>query len=950
MPRRWFGVALVGIGAAAVTAVALLAPTNPVLDPSSPPLSPADDSVVSFRLRLGLTDTEPRRWDGELEVSGGEVVNLRLWRPRPGDRIEGTHRWQAVSRQGVNFQKRPWEAEEPVGPQPYILATGIIADMRGSAGTRVRVRTAQGNFELRPFELAPGSPQSYLGGAVVADRVPTAQMVSTRERQNDFATLVAGPDGEVWVAWVAYADWKNQVMARRWTGSTWEDPLKVSDTHDDIFLVKAARDAKGRIWFVWSAQVDGNWDLYARRREGSSWSAVERLTTSPQPDIFPALALDARGNLWLAWQGFRDGASDIFARYHDGAAWSAEEKLSESPANDWEPAVASDNLGRLWVAWDTYDQGNYDVVLRRREAGRWSELMPVAATPKFEAHVSLACDGQNRLWAAWNEGGTQWGKDTGFLLNRQGTRLYQGRWIAVAVFDGGWKEPVAGLEASLPPELRGYNDMPIVAGDGKGRVWLLFRHRLPRILDTPSDTPMHRAAWEIFATTLDGDRWLEPITVPFSQGRLDMRTGFASDGAGRLYAAWPMDNRDYAEFLFVQADVYVGRIPPPRDPPREPRLRPRKPEEIPTFPLHPKESEDLARIRSYEIRSGGKTYRIYRGDTHRHTEFSMDGHNDGSLIDTYRYALDAASLDFLMVSDHNHLAGPDVEYINWLLQQMADVLLIRGRFVPLFGYERSVPYPNGHRNVVFARRGIPTLPIPPEEMKAATGAQALYDYLRKYDGIAISHTSASDMGTDWRDNDPEREPLVEIYQGYRVSAEHEGAPRAAWGGKLTGAPGGYRPAGYVWSARARGYKLGVQASSDHLSTHISYACTIAEEFTRQGLLAAMKKRHSYGATDNIVLDYRLRTRDGAEYLQGDILRTGAGFTLWIKAVGTAPIRQIDIIKNNTFVHTSHPLRQEVELTFADARADEQIDNYYYVRLIQVDDQMAWSSPIWVTVK
>ena len=31
-----------------------------------------------------------------------------------------------------------------------------------------------------------------------------------------------------------------------------------------------------------------------------------------------------------------------------------------------------------------------------------------------------------------------------------------------------------------------------------------------------------------------------------------------------------------------------------------------------------------------------------------------------------------------------------------------------------------------------------------------------------------------------------------------------------------------------------------------------YACTLAEEFTRDGLVDAMRKRHSYGATDNII--------------------------------------------------------------------------------------------------
>jgi hypothetical protein len=202
------------------------------------------------------------------------------------------------------------------------------------------------------------------------------------------------------------------------------------------------------------------------------------------------------------------------------------------------------------------------------------------------------------------------------------------------------------------------------------------------------------------------------------------------------------------------------------------------------------------------------------------------------------------------------------------------------------------------------------------------------------------------MGTDWRDNDPEVEPLVEIYQGDRISAEYEGAPRAAYGDRLTGAPGGFRLAGFVWNAWAKGYKLGVQAASDHLSTHISYACSIAEDFTREGLLDSMKQRHSYGATDNIILDYRLKAGE-QEYLQGDIVEVDGRFQLWLRVIGTAPIRQIDIIKDNTFLHTRQPLEKEVTMTFVDAEAGSG-ESYYYVRVLQADNEIAWSSPIWVT--
>ena len=119
------------------------------------------------------------------------------------------------------------------------------------------------------------------------------------------------------------------------------------------------------------------------------------------------------------------------------------------------------------------------------------------------------------------------------------------------------------------------------------------------------------------------------------------------------------------------------------------------------------------------------------------------------------------------------------------------------------------------------------VPVPDEERDGNVGAAALYAHLRETGGISMPHSSATDQGTDWRDNDPELEPLMEIFQGYRGSYEYQGAPRAASDQKLLAQRSGYQPLGFWWRALERGYKLGVQASSDHWSTHISYACLIA---------------------------------------------------------------------------------------------------------------------------
>ena len=78
---------------------------------------------------------------------------------------------------------------------------------------------------------------------------------------------------------------------------------------------------------------------------------------------------------------------------------------------------------------------------------------------------------------------------------------------------------------------------------------------------------------------------------------------------------------------------------------------------------------------------------------------------------------------------------------------------------------------------------------------------------------------------------------------------------------------------------------------------------------------------------------------------GDIIKSNEAPKLKIRAIGTDKIKQIIIVKNQTFVYTGRPNTKEVYLEFQD-RDFEPGSNYYYVRVLQNNEQMAWSSPIW----
>jgi hypothetical protein len=320
----------------------------------------------------------------------------------------------------------------------------------------------------------------------------------------------------------------------------------------------------------------------------------------------------------------------------------------------------------------------------------------------------------------------------------------------------------------------------------------------------------------------------------------------------------------------------------------------------------------------------------------------MDGGGDGSIIDQYRYALDAGSLDWVGCCDHDNGAGR--EYTWWLSQKLTDIFYSPGTFTPMFSYERSVNYPEGHRNVIFAQRGVRTLPRQPitEENQNvhAPDTQSLYAYLKAFNGIAAAHTSATGMGTDWRDNDPLAEPVVEIYQGDRQNYEMPDAPRS---NSEKDSIGLWRPKGFVSLALAKGYKLGFQASSDHISTHMSYCNLLAKDTSRESLLDAFQKRHVYGATDNILADVR-----SGPHIMGDAFATAEQPNLHVKLSGTSKFSKVVVIKDNNYVYSTEPGTSQVEFSWRDNSPTKGKTSYYYVRGEQDTGDIVWASPMWIT--
>jgi hypothetical protein len=174
-----------------------------------------------------------------------------------------------------------------------------------------------------------------------------------------------------------------------------------------------------------------------------------------------------------------------------------------------------------------------------------------------------------------------------------------------------------------------------------------------------------------------------------------------------------------------------------------------------------------------------------------------------------------------------------------------------------------------------------------------------------------------------------------------------GAPRS---NTPNDSPKGYEEAGYVSNALGKGYQLGFEAPSDHVSTHMSFTNIWVTAPTRAAIMDALKRRRLYGSTDDILADFR----SGAHFM-GESFTTSTQPVFKVRLWGTAPFHSVVVIKDNNVVYSTSGDRV-VSFTWQDTTAQSGKTSYYYVRGLQqplpgqVTGQIVWVSPMWVTMQ
>jgi hypothetical protein len=268
--------------------------------------------------------------------------------------------------------------------------------------------------------------------------------------------------------------------------------------------------------------------------------------------------------------------------------------------------------------------------------------------------------------------------------------------------------------------------------------------------------------------------------------------------------------------------------------------------------------------------------RIYWGDTHGHSGFAE---GIGTPDRFMTWARDDARLDYVTHSEHD-IWVDDAEWEE--LRQNVRDFTEEGKFIAYLGYEWTVNnVRGGHHNVLFRRPGA-QVRVPAQFHPTLS---SLYHGLRNNadprDVVVIPHAH---QAGDYRMNDPELEPLIEIM------SQHG---NFEWFGRM-----------YL----NHGHEVGFTAASDNhlsqpgytaplggsLSQRGGLGAILANERTTDAIFDGMKNLQSYATTgDRIILDFEV---NGTKMGKRGAFATGRDISG--RVIGTAPIDSVTVIKND----------------------------------------------------
>jgi hypothetical protein len=635
--------------------------------------------------------------------------------------------------------------------------------------------------------------------------------------------------------------------------------------------------------------------------------------------VHPAAALGG-DTLWIAWESNREESRrHVYLTAVRAGTVGKPRRVSAPKSNNYQPSAAASGPDKVLVAWHSFRENNYDLYARLFSGGSLGPEERLTRAPGIDRGARLLAHGE-KIWLAWEHA-----TYSGYFLGKAAIKRVQ-----VARLENGRLRSPLGIRGTRLFKLA---EKPDLALDDKGHLWVAAL--------VPRD---RHSGWDTFLWSYRQDAWSAPRALSRRKGRSRRPSVAAFDGLTAVsYQGDDMPGRwmSVKESDQGTSGVFLASVEHGDEPPGDMDLEPYTPpgDEFEAAGLRDRLGEDRA---GWEVEHRGQKLRLLFGDLHEHSDLSVcDRARDETPDQTYQMMRDVARHDFGALTDHGKCFNA---YLWNYLGKRTRANHDPGRFLTLVAQEwtstfetRTKKHPYGyygHRNLFLSDPFFPkwynaALDITPAE---------LWAQLRKdrADFVLIPHQLADtgNVPVDWSYHDQAAEPVAEIFQ-FRGSYECDGCPRQA---KLGTAEGHY-----LQDAWARGIVVGVVASPDH-EGGLGKAVVYASEFTRRGILEALRKRRTYGTTGaKIFLDVRVN----------GLFMGAVGdppgkkpVRVEIRADCPGPVRAVEILRNNRVVFRAEGKNQKMQMNFVDDPPPKG-PAYYYVRVTQKDEEIAWSSPVWL---
>ncbi len=717
-------------------------------------------------------------------------------------------------------------------------------------------------------------------------RLPEPVCLSDGRGNDKYPRMIVDHRGRQWLAWQRFADGRDSVVVT----CLRDNCVVLEQAFSDFgcaYRPVLCEDAAGRVVVAWSEVTRGGANVFLTLIvHGQRTLPVQ--VSSGGKDLDPALAADDQGGIWVAYHSFRHGRARVFLRRFLNE-WSGE--IEVAPGMEaYRPALVALADGRVRVYFDAFADGRYDVYAVEYDGGAAGEPVRVSSGATWCSTPVAVADGRGDAVVAWNGIGTD-------------------AYVCYDVAADGRTERVASVECR-------YVSHDVCAD--RDSVWLTWRDAKSVILTRRLD----RAA----------GTWSAPV-VMCGRGHYNRRPTMAMDHSGAVWLAWQASPPN-GKHLVRNASIYLQRI---------------HPEDVATLadasiPVHAWPSEaghEIVTSPEPPRLTDSSGRRVFFGDVHGHISFS-DGL--GTHDQFYNFAKSVSRLDFGAVTDHCDFPD-EMSVSEWnVTRLLASAFNEPGTFVTLLAYEwtsNEVRADYGHKNVYYP--GDDGEVFSPCREDGAT-PEALFAGARRSRALVVPHHVSVDWGsvrasTDWSHHDAEVQRVCEIASCHGVT-EYDGNPRAHGNPPV--------PNSSVQSALARGYRLGLIASSD---THMlapgrngGIAAVICDELSREQLFEALRSRRCYASTGpRVLIEFSVNGHGMGEEVRAG--QSGRPVDVSYSVATDRPIVAVEVVRNNEAVHREEPGGLTASGNWQDS-AGLAPGTYYYLRIELEGGEFAWSSPLW----